>query len=242
MFLLSCLNLDFVSRSCAWFVDHSMPHATCIDFFVTLLMYLKIENLPIPGCMKYVKGKLPPPLLRKSSLESGAQWTHLNNLSSLYSFKQVQFLYEWLNVYYKWLLQTGVLSSSLNSPVFDSCYVWYSFARRWSCLIFTKEQHALFFCPTRLILHNQRSASSLFLVNNQNGNMHLSLSFFPSVLPCHWNCCFSEVFLSHSSLNISGFMLGEGGKATKPIVTSNVTPFQRITLRSYFILSRKCLP
>lgn len=119
-------------------------HSTYTDFFITMLIYLKIDNLPIPRCMGYVMGKLPSPLWRKSNLESGAQWTYLNHLSSFYSLKQLQSLYEWLDACSKWLLWTGILLPGLrNSSVFDSCYACQSFALRWCCLIFTKKQYAI---------------------------------------------------------------------------------------------------
>lgn len=187
-------------------------HSTYTDFFITMLIYLKIENLPIPRCMSYVMGKLPSPLWRKSNLESRAQWTHLNRLSSFYSLKQLKSLYEWLDTCSKWLLWTGILLPGLrNSSVFDSCYACQSFALRWCCLIFTKKQYAISsvlpspYFTFKDLLHDSSSEKS----KCKRASPLLFLPLFGIVAD-------QKVFLGLSPLKIPGFMLGKGGRVTKP--------------------------
>lgn len=135
-----------------------------------------------------VTGKLPSPLSKKSNLKPAATVRCVSNTPQssqfFYSLIQLQSLYEWLDACHKWLLWTGILSSTLkNSSVFDSCCARHSFALRWSCVIFTKEEYVQFFLSYQGDT-SQRSASSQFLVNILNGDMHLSSSSFPLCPSC----------------------------------------------------------
>lgn len=66
-------------------------------------------------------------------------------------------------------------------------------------------------------IHIQRSASSQFFANNQNGNTHLSFSLTFLVTGIAAD---QKVFLGLSLLKISGFMLGGSMRITQKIVVT----------------------